>query len=301
MTEANGAGALKPADWTRNLPRPAYRHLTLDPRSDGWFSVYRLDAGTFAIYEDGQYEESICYLLLGTREALLIDTGNGIGNLRAQVRALTDLPIRVANTHCHIDHVGSNYLFDQVAAFDDDAGIARRASRLGYNREKARTYIGGSLVWKPWPPLFDPETFCIPPYTVGPWLREGDVLDLGGRELQVLHTPGHSPDSVCFLDAGTRMLFLGDLFYTGQIYTWLPGGDLELLVGSYDRLVGLFPQYDLVMPAHNEPAIGKEILLEVARGARQILDGTGAYTLLEGGRRRYGFERFAFVTGPDGR
>ena len=55
------------------------------------------------------------------------------------------------------------------------------------------------------------------------------------------------------------------------------------------------------MPAHNEPAIGKEILLEVARGARQVLDGTGAYTLLEGGRRRYGFERFAFVTGPDGR
>ena len=97
------------------------------------------------------------------------------------------------------------------------------------------------------------------------------------------------------------MLCLGDLFYTGQIYTWLPGGDLELLVRSYDRLVGLFPQYDLVMPAHNEPAIGKAILLEVAGGPGRSWTAPAAYTLLEGGRRHYGFERFAFVTGPDGR
>jgi glyoxylase-like metal-dependent hydrolase (beta-lactamase superfamily II) len=207
----------------------------------------------------------------------------------------------VANTHCHIDHVGSNYLFDGVAAFDDPSGIVRRTAAVGYLHEKARTYIGQPLVWKPYPPLFDPAVFCIPPYRVDHWLRDGDVIDLGGRQVEVLHTPGHSPDSVCFLDRGARMLFLGDLFYTGQIYTWLAGGDLEQLVASYDRLVALFPGYDTVMPAHNEPAIEKEILLTVARGARSILEGTGTYTLLEGGRRRYGFERFAFVTGPEGR
>lgn len=301
MTEAQPAAALKPADWTRNLPRPAYRDLVLDPRSDGWYCVYDLGRGTFALYEDGQYEESICYLLLGDREALLIDTGNGIGNLRAQVRALTSLPIRVVNTHCHIDHVGSNYLFDGVAAFDDPAGITRRTAALGYLHEKARTYIGHPLVWKPYPALFEPATFSIPPYRVNHWLRDGETIDLGGREVQVLHTPGHSPDSVCLLDRGARMLFLGDLFYTGQIYTWLLGGDLEQLVASYDRLVALFPEYDLVMPAHNEPAIGKEILLTVAAGARSILEGTGTYTVLEGGRRKYAFDRFAFVTGPDGR
>jgi glyoxylase-like metal-dependent hydrolase (beta-lactamase superfamily II) len=301
MTEPPTAAVLKPADWTRNLPRPAYRKLTLDPRSDGWYCVYPLGHDVYCLYEDGQYEESICYLVLGGKEALLIDTGNGIGNLRAQVRALTSLPIRLVNTHCHIDHVGSNYLFDNLAAFDDASGIVRRTAAVGYLHEKARTYIGGTVVWKPYPPLFDPATWSIPPYRVTHWLQDGEVMDLGGRQVEVLHTPGHSPDSVCFLDKQARMLWIGDLFYTGQIYTWLPGGDLEQLVASYDRLIGLFPHYDLIMPAHNEPAIEKGILLRVAEGAKGILDGTGQYSLLEGGRRKYSFDRFAFVTGPDGR
>jgi glyoxylase-like metal-dependent hydrolase (beta-lactamase superfamily II) len=292
---------LKPADWTRNLPRPAYRNLRLDPRSDGWFCVYDLGHDTYALYEDGQYEESICYLLLGRNQALLIDTGNGIGNLRAQVRALTELPVRVVNTHHHIDHVGSNYLFDQVAAFDDDQGLARRTAALGYLHEKARNYIGGTAVWKPYPLSFDPAVFCIPPYRVDHWLEDGERIDLGGRHVEVIHAPGHSPDSLCFLDREARLLWVGDLFYTGQIYTWLPGGDLALMVESYRKLIGLFSHYDLIMPAHNEPMVEKECLQQACQGAKKILDGTGEYTLLEGGRRRYGFDRFAFVTGPDGK
>ena len=203
--------------------------------------------------------------------------------------------------HHHIDHVGSNYLFDHVAAFDDDHGLVRRTAAVGYLHEKAKNYIGGSLVWKTYPALFDPATFGIPPYRVTQWLKDGEQFDLGGRQVQVLHTPGHSPDSICLLDRSARMLWIGDLFYAGQIYTWLPGGDLKLLIKSYQRLVDLFPHYDVIMPAHNEPAIEKEILLEVLNGAQQILNGTGDFTLLEGNRRKYSFSRFAFVTGPDGR
>jgi len=119
--------------------------------------------------------------------------------------------------------------------------------------------------------------------------------------VEVLYTPGHSPDSICLLDRGARMLWVGDLFYTGSIYTWLAGGDIDLLVGSFERLIDLFPHYDLLMPSHNEAAIEKEILLEALKGARQVRDRTGDYLLLEGGRRKYQFDRFAFVTGPDGR
>jgi glyoxylase-like metal-dependent hydrolase (beta-lactamase superfamily II) len=291
---------LKPADWTRNLPRPAYRNLKLLSPAESWFQVYELAPSTYAIYEDGQYEESISYLLVGTEQAMLIDTGNGIGNLRAQVRALTGLPVQLVLTHCHIDHVGSAYLFDQVAAFDDTDGLARRAAMLGYHHEKARTYIGESMVWKPYPKGFDPSIYCIPPYRVTRWLEDGEVIDLGGRLVEVLHTPGHSPDSICLLDRGTGMLWVGDLFYTGQIYTWLAGGDLVQLAASYRRLVELFPSYELLMPAHNEPAVEKTLLSEALAGAEQILAGTGNYTLLEGGRRKYDFGRFAFVTGPDG-
>ncbi|MFA0889573.1 MAG: MBL fold metallo-hydrolase [Synergistales bacterium] len=293
--------AMKPADWKKNLPRPAWKNLKSISPEDSWFSVYDLGRQTYAIYEDGQYEESISYLLLGDNRALLIDTGNGIANLRAQCRELTGLPILLANTHSHIDHVGSNYMFDEIAAFDDPMALARRTAALGYLHAKAVTYIEGSAVWKSFPKGFDPAVFCIPPYRVTHWLREGEVIDLGGRRVEVLYTPGHSPDSVCFLDRQARMLWVGDVFYTGSIYTWLAGGDIDLLIQSFERLIDLFPHYDLLMPSHNEAAIEKEILLEALEGARQVRDGTGNFIVLDGGRRKYVFNRFAFVTGPDGR
>ena len=291
---------MKPADWTKNLPRPAYQNLKkMSFGNDGWFSVYDLNNCTYAIYEEGQYEESISYLALGDTRALLIDTGNGIGNLRRICREITSLPIFLVNTHCHIDHVGSNYLFDEIAAFDDDMGISRRTAALGYLHEKAKTYIAGSAVWKPFPKYFDPDTFCIPPYRITHWLQDNEVIDLGGRKIEVLHTPGHSPDSVCLLDKSARILWVGDIFYTGSIYTWLPGGDIDLLICSLERLISLFSHYDLIMPSHNEPAIEKEILIEVLEGARRVRDKKGDYILLENGRRKYPFARFAFVTGPD--
>ncbi|MEN6485610.1 MAG: MBL fold metallo-hydrolase, partial [Syntrophobacteraceae bacterium] len=294
MTATKGSTVpMKPADWTKNLPRPAYKNLKKISAEDNWFSVYDLGHGTYAIYEDGQYEESISYLLLGKDRALLVDTGNGIANLRAQVRELTGLPVLLVNTHHHIDHVGSNYLFDEIAAFDDDMGLARRTAALGYFHEKAKTYIGGSAVWKPYPEGFDPAAFCIPPYRITRWLIDGEIFDLGGREVEVLHTPGHSPDSICLLDRGARMLWVGDMFYTGQIYTWLAGGDLNLLIRSYRRLLDLFPHYDLLMPSHNEPAIEKEMLRKALDGAVQVRDGSGEYIVLEGGRRKYDFGRFA--------
>ena len=53
------------------------------------------------------------------------------------------------------------------------------------------------------------------------------------------------------------------------------------------------------MPSHNEPAIEKEILMEALEGARQVRDKKGDYIVLENGRKKYQFSRFAFVTGPD--
>src|SRR5712671_3206793 len=69
-------------EWCRQLPRAAYKTLErIDVASD-WFEVYRIRPGVFAIYEPHQYEEVICYLVLGQRRALLIDSGMGIGKVR---------------------------------------------------------------------------------------------------------------------------------------------------------------------------------------------------------------------------
>lgn len=290
------AVAMKPADWAKKLPRPAYKNLERVPSPDPWFSVYKVAPDTYAFYEDGQYEEAITYLVLGESRALLIDTGNGIGNMRALCRSFTDLPVTLVNTHCHIDHVGSNYLFDDIAAFDDEMGIVRRTSALGYLHEKAKTYIGEPYVIKPYPDYFDPDTFCIPPYRVTKWIKDGDRFDLGGRVVEVWHMPGHSPDSICLLDHKYRLLFVGDTFYTGSIYTWLAGGDINLMIKSFKKLISLIDKYDILMPSHNEPAIEKEILYTVLKAAEEVRDQTREPILLDNGRKKYDYGRFAFVT-----
>ena len=78
-----------------------------------WFTVKRWNSDTFVISEWRHWEETHCYLLLGKERALLIDTGLGVGDLRAQVEQLTDLPVLVVSTHVHWDHIGGHRQFTQ--------------------------------------------------------------------------------------------------------------------------------------------------------------------------------------------
>src|SRR5579862_6647555 len=72
-------------DWCKALPRPEYKSLERIPSPDPWFEVYKVAPQTFAIYEPHQFEETISYLIVGQKQALLFDTGMGIGNLKALV------------------------------------------------------------------------------------------------------------------------------------------------------------------------------------------------------------------------
>ena len=107
-----------PKKWYEKLPRQAWSSYEKMDQPDAWFEVYRLTSTVYAIYEDGQFEEVISYLVLGEDKAALIDTGNGIGDIKALVDRLTNLPVTVLNTHTHGDHIGGNHQFREVAALD---------------------------------------------------------------------------------------------------------------------------------------------------------------------------------------
>ena len=105
-------------DWCRKIPRPGYAKLKRVSSPDRWFEVYEVRPQVFAIYEPHQAEEVISYLILGDKQALLFDTGLGIGDIRRVVLSLTSLPIVVVNSHTHNDHVGGNWQFEHVAGMD---------------------------------------------------------------------------------------------------------------------------------------------------------------------------------------
>ena len=298
IMNADDRNVVVPKRWWEILPRVIYAMLEKVETSQPWFEVYHVKPDIYVIYEPYQFEEAISYLVLGDEKAALIDTGCGIGNIRELVEELTHLPVMVVNTHAHNDHVAQNYLFDEVATYDDK--ISREVSQTGYGYEKMAHLISDGMTWKPLPESFDPEGYHVPPFTVTCWLKDGDIIDLGNRKLEVIYTPGHSTDSVCLLDRDARMLWTGDIFYTGGIYTYLPGGDIDEFIKSYHRIIGMFPFYDKLMPSHNEPLVKKEILERVLDAVVSIQKGT-AGNYIEGFDgdvpvRRYNYNRFAIIT-----
>jgi glyoxylase-like metal-dependent hydrolase (beta-lactamase superfamily II) len=287
-----------PRKWYDALPRSSWRRFKLMKTSHPWFEVYEIVPDTYALYEPGQFQEVISYLALGEERAALIDTGYNMGDIKGLVEGLTDLPVTVVNTHTHVDHIGQNSEFEEVAVFDHP--FARENARRGSTVERSAGALAEGMVWKPLPEGFDSATYHIPPFEVSRWLQDGDEIDPGGRTLEVIHTPGHSPDSMCLLDRIARLLWTGDIFYNAPLYVYGSTTDLDDFIESYRRMVGLFHHYDRLMPGHNETYVDKEILERVLKAAEDIRAGrAGEYREQERRGvtiRRYDYNGFSIIT-----
>jgi glyoxylase-like metal-dependent hydrolase (beta-lactamase superfamily II) len=277
-------------EWCRQLPRPEYSKLERVKVSDPWFEVYRIRPGTFAIYEPHQYEEVICYLLIGSKRALLFDTGMGISNIRKVVEELTSLPVSVLNSHTHNDHVGDNWRFSDIYGMDTDF---TRADAKG-SREDAQAEIAPEEICGDLPPGFNAQEYSTKPFHISHWLHDGDKIELGGRTLQVIATPGHTPDSIALLDAKNKLLLTGDTFYPGPIFLYRPETDLDAYVASVKKLAALAPRLQLLLPAHNVPVADPAYLPKVVAAIEQVRSGKVASTPRDG-KREYKCDGFSFL------
>jgi glyoxylase-like metal-dependent hydrolase (beta-lactamase superfamily II) len=236
-------------EWCKKLPRPAYSKLGRIATADTWFEVYKIRPGIFAIFEPHQLEEVISYLIIGANKALLFDTGMGISDIQAVVAGLTRLPVSVVNSHTHNDHVGDNWRFSDVYGMDTDfTRASARGSKADAQAEVAPDEICGAL-----PAGFDAKAYATKPFHITHWLHDGDKMDLGGRVLKVIGTPGHTPDAIALLDEKNGLLFTGDSFYLGPIYLYRPETDLDAYVESMKKLAALAPHLQLLLPSHNAP------------------------------------------------
>lgn len=275
--------AVQDAPWWKALPRRVYRDLERVSVTSPWFEVYRVGPGTTALYEPGHWQEAISYLIEGRERAVLFDTGLGIGDIKAVVDQLTTLPVLVVNSHEHFDHIGGDRQFADVAVADSAAALARLARGTG----RLSAEITAETVWKPLPPGFDRARYETLPIRPTRRLRDGETLDLGGRTLEVLLTPGHSPGSLCLLDRARRMLFTGDTLYPAELYAHLPESDLADYVRSAARLGRLADAIDTIHPGHNEATAPVSLLTRFARAFAAIGRGD-----LEAGVERPGVVRY---------
>ena len=191
------------------------------------------------------------YLLEGSEKALLIDTGYGVGNLRAFVEKLTDKPLLVVNTHYHPDHAAGNGEFEEVymsKGAELDAPSVESPGAVPFNITK----------------LPHPDYKKI-------WLKEGDQINLGGRVIEVLEAkPAHCNSGLFFLDRKERMLFCGDDVESAQVMMFDNSKNPEApydvrqrllnLKANTQRMKYLEGDYDWLLPNHNGYPIAKSYL-----------------------------------------
>jgi glyoxylase-like metal-dependent hydrolase (beta-lactamase superfamily II) len=278
-------------EWCRALPRPEYKKLTRVPAADDWFEVYSIRDGVFAIYEPHQFEEVISYLVLGKRRALLFDTGMGIGKISKVVAQLTLLPVTVLNSHTHFDHTGGNAEFSDIMGQDTPF---TRDSAKGQPNQYSRDALAPSRICGQLPPGMKADTYSIRSFHVGHFIKDGERIDLGGRQLQVIFTPGHTPDALCLLDRENGLLFTGDTFYPGPIYLFTPETDFTAYAKSVNRLAALAPDIKLILPGHNVPIADPNNLQRLVTAVGKVQKGN-LKPALSDGRREYQFEGFSLL------
>ncbi len=291
---AGGQGTSEKPPWCQNLLRPEYSKLERIPVADTWFEVYKVAPDVFSIYEPHQFEETISYLILGRQRALLFDTGMGIGDLKALTSKLTTLLVTVLNSHTHNDHVGDNWQFDTVYGMDTEFTRQNaKGSKADAQAEIAPGELCGAL-----PAGFNPSAYATRPWHVTKWLHNGDSIDLGGRTIEVIATPGHTPDSICLFDHANGLLFSGDTYYPGPIWLFRPETDFVAYGKSVRRLAALQPRVRLVLGAHNVPVAPSQVLGELAAAFDKVQAGQVHYKSAGEGKVIYEVGSIVFMMKP---
>jgi glyoxylase-like metal-dependent hydrolase (beta-lactamase superfamily II) len=189
---------------------------------DDWYAVTKLDERSFAIAEPRYDQHNVNYLLVGDTRALLFDTGPGVRDIRPVVAALTDRPVTAAFSHLHYDHIAGQPDFESIASLDHPSIRSRVASDGHFT-----------------PSLLQHGATGRPTFRITEWWAPDARINLGGRVLQVLPVPGHTPESLALYDAERAQLFSGDYLYPGDLFAFGPGSDLVAYRDTARRLLDL--------------------------------------------------------------
>ncbi len=237
-----------------------------DSAGPSWFTARKVADGVWCINDHGSDN---MYLVEGRQKAMLIDTGLGVAKLNEFVRTLTSLPLIVVNTHGHPDHAGGNYQFKTVYAHPLESAAIKETNSEDSRKRMAENMVKGA----PAEDMVPLEDALRMPAAELLALKDGQVFDLGGRKLEVIHTPGHTPGEIVLLDSTNRVVFTGD---NDNVLVWLflpTCTPLEIYLESLKKLQKREGEFDTIMPGHGLP-LPKIFVGEQITCVEHILDGT---------------------------
>jgi len=254
--------------------------------------IYEIGDHTYQINEFGMVN---IYVLVGEKRGLVIDSGCGSFDARELISHLCPMPYDVAITHAHGDHCGGICQFDQVWMFPQDIPLVHNTFRVNQQLWE------NPNIWRNFPPSYpDGTRMNFPGCDSGGWnyydytnltfmgvqeenlpeileLKEGQVFDLGNREVTVINIPGHTRGSAVFIDPKTRIAFTGDAFNSSFV---LEGNSAALNLRLLKKLRSYRKDFDRMYPGHT--AVGYSTV-NFSQSPELLDDVIGAYQSLVDG------------------
>jgi glyoxylase-like metal-dependent hydrolase (beta-lactamase superfamily II) len=197
----------------------------------------------------------------------------------------------VLNSHTHDDHVGGNWQFTFI--YGMDTAFTRTNARG--SSEDAQAEIAPDQLCGDLPKNFDPKSYQTKPWHISLFVHDGFKINLGGRTLEILSTPGHTPDAISLIDRENGLLFTGDTYYPAPIWLYRPETDLDAYVSSVKRLAALAPQLKLVLGAHNIPVAQPDVLSKLVEAIQAVRSGQGTVKPEGEGKAIHSFGGFDFL------
>lgn len=183
------------------------------------------------------------FLFEGDKKAMLIDTGFGTLQIREILANLTKLPVFLVNTHTDKDHTGCNKDFKTVymhpAEMDHYKKLLPEGCRI--------------------------EDVCP--------LWEGEIIDLGIWNFEVILTPGHTPGSIMLLEREKRMLISGDVIQDGDIFMFGTGRNMQAFQSSLEKMIAMTDRFDSIWPSHGNYPLTADIIPGILQGAKDLVAG----------------------------
>lgn len=244
------------------------------------YPVVQIAPGTWEI---DIFDTGSVFVLEGRERALVIDTGIGIGDLKAMIQKLTAKPLTVVMTHGHGDHTGGagqfgEYFMNEAdfPIFDPQADIA---SRRGYAAIFPQLHPDRYYPWTE----ADIVEWNAPVKRIP--MEDGQEFDLGGRVVTAYACPGHTPGSMVLLDEKSRFLFAGDALNCNLLITGKPGNpgfvSIETACRGLKRLREMRARYDGIYNGyHDYRPLGAPLKDNVLSDAIELMEGliSGNYT-----------------------
>jgi glyoxylase-like metal-dependent hydrolase (beta-lactamase superfamily II) len=205
---------------------------------EAWYRVRRLDEGVTWIDEPWIKEFYRCNIwhVRGRERDLLVDSGWGVVSLREHIPLVTEKPLLAVASHTHFDHMAGHHEFSERWVHGAEAEPLAHPTR---RNTLVEPYVTDEVFDALPPEPYRSATYCPKAAPATRLLEDGDMVDLGDRTFEVIHTPGHSPGGIALFEHGTGILFSGDIVYDGPLIEDCPGADAEAYVRSMRRLLAL--------------------------------------------------------------